>query len=55
MLARRGALRGGIAPTTVTLPALPVPAGTYRLVVRVVPQVNPGTILVQQSGDYVVG
>jgi hypothetical protein len=55
MLARRGALRGGIAPTTVTLPSLRVPAGAYRLVVRVVPQVNPGAILVQQSADYVVG
>ena len=47
MLARRGALRGGIALTTVSLPALPVPAGTYRLTVRIVPQVNPGTILLQ--------
>jgi hypothetical protein len=55
MLARRGALRGGIAPTTVTLPPLPVPAGTYRLVVRVVPQFNPGAILVQQSGDFTTG
>ena len=55
MLARRGAVRGGIAPTTVSLPALPVPAGTYRLTVRVVPQVNPGTILVQQSADLTVG
>ena len=55
MLARRGALRGEIAPATVTLPALPAPAGTYRLVVRVVPQVNPGAILVQQSADLTVG
>jgi hypothetical protein len=55
MLARRGSLRGGSAPATVTLPALPVPAGSYRLVVRVVPQVNPGAILVQQSGDLTVG
>ncbi|HEY2935621.1 MAG TPA: D-glucuronyl C5-epimerase family protein [Gaiellaceae bacterium] len=55
MLARRGAVRGGIVPTTVTLPALPVPAGTYRLTVRVVPQVNPGAILLQQSADLVVG
>jgi D-glucuronyl C5-epimerase C-terminus len=55
MLARRGSLRGGTAPVTVTLPALPVPAGSYRLVVRVVPQVNPGAILMQQSGDLTVG
>jgi hypothetical protein len=55
MLARRGALRGGAAPTTVTLPQLPVPAGTYRLAVRVVPQVNPGPILVQRSGELTVG
>jgi hypothetical protein len=55
MLARRGALRGGVAPTTVTLPALPVPAGTYRLTVRAVPQVNPGTIFLEQSADLTVG
>jgi hypothetical protein len=54
MLARRGSLRGGIVPATVTLPPLPVPAGTYRLVVRVVPQFNPGAILVQQSADFTV-
>jgi len=55
MLARRGALRGGIAPATVTLPPLTTPGGTYRLVVRVVPQVNPGALLVQQSADLTVG
>jgi hypothetical protein len=55
VIARRGAVRGGAAATTVTLPPLAVPAGTYRLKVRVVPEVNPGAILVQQSSDLVVG
>jgi hypothetical protein len=56
MLARRGSLGGGgIAPATVTLPPLAVPPGVYRLVVRVVPQFNPGPTLVEQSGDLTVG
>ena len=55
MLARRGALRAGIAPVTVKLPALPVPAGTYRLTVRLVAQVNPGALYVQQGPPVAVG
>ena len=48
MLARRGALGAG-APATVKLPALHVPAGVYRLAVRLVGQVNPGALFVQES------
>jgi hypothetical protein len=55
MLARRGALRAGAAPATVRLPALPVPAGSYRLVVRLVTQVNPGAIFTQQSDPIAAG
>jgi hypothetical protein len=49
MLARRGSLAAGAPPATVTLPRLPVPAGTYRLRVRLVARVNPGTVVSQRS------
>jgi hypothetical protein len=54
MLARRGALQGGAPSATVTLPALPVPAGSYRLTVRLVNQVNPGAVVAQQSPPITV-
>jgi hypothetical protein len=55
MLARRGALKAGAVPTTVTLPARPVPPGSYRLVVRLVTQVDPGAIFSQQSEPIPAG
>ncbi len=54
MLARRGALGAGV-PATVKLPALRVPAGVYRLAVRLVGQVNPGALFVQESEPITVG
>ncbi len=55
VLAARGALRGGAAPTTIHLPALPVPAGAYVLDVRLVSRTNPGPVRLLQSPPLTVG
>jgi hypothetical protein len=44
VVATRGALSGGAAPTTVVLPKTTLPPGTYRVDVRLVSQVNPGPV-----------
>jgi hypothetical protein len=44
VVATRGALAGGAAPTAVVLPAAKLGAGPYRLDVRLVSQANPGTL-----------
>jgi hypothetical protein len=44
VVATRGALAGGAAPTAVVLPAAKLGAGPYRLDVRLVSQANPGTV-----------
>jgi hypothetical protein len=49
VLARRGALAGGAAPASITLPAVPVPAGSYRFTVRLVTQSNPGPVQLLES------
>jgi hypothetical protein len=48
-VAARGALRGGIAPSTVTLPSAKLAPRSYRIDVRLVNQVNPAPILRQVS------
>src|SRR5581483_11020315 len=55
VLARRGALAGGAAPATVTLPAARVPPGTYVLSLRLVNQSNPAPIRLLQSSAITVG
>jgi len=54
VVARRGAARAG-APIAVSLPRTTLRAGTYRLDVRVVSEVNPGTVSSVLSGPLVVG
>ena len=49
VVAARGALTGGTPPTTVTLPKAKLTPGTYHLNVRLINQVNPGTLLRLQS------
>ncbi len=44
LVARRGALRGGATPATITLPAAKLGAGPYRVGVRLVASVNPGPV-----------
>ena len=55
VLARRGALRGGGAPQTVTLPRRKLPPGLYRLDVRLVSRVDPGRVTRQTSPWFTVG
>src|SRR5262249_29962873 len=54
MLARRGSLTGGRPASTVLLPALRVPPGTYRFTVRLVSRVNPGPLLVERGPTFAV-
>jgi len=49
VVAARGALRSGTAPSTVTLPSAKLAPGSYRVDVRVVNQVNPAPVLRQLS------
>ncbi len=49
VVARRGALRGGGAPATVTLPQAKLGAGPYRVGVRLVASVNPGAVTTVES------
>ncbi len=49
VLARRGALASGKAPTTVRLPKLPLAPGSYTLNVRIVAQTRPGPIELRTS------
>jgi D-glucuronyl C5-epimerase C-terminus len=49
VVATRGALRGGPAPSTVTLPSAKLAPGSYRIDVRLVSQVNPAPVLRQLS------
>jgi hypothetical protein len=44
VLARRGALAGKAGASTVRLPKIPLPAGSYTLTVRLVSQANPGPV-----------
>jgi D-glucuronyl C5-epimerase-like protein len=44
VVAKRGALAGGAAPTAVVLPAAKLGGGPYRLDVRLVSQANPGPL-----------
>lgn len=53
--ARRGALTGGAAPATVTLPKVKLAAGSYTIDVRLTPQVNPGTVTQLTSGPLAAG
>jgi hypothetical protein len=55
MLARRGSLAAGTKAATVVLPRLPVPAGSYRLAVRLVARVNPGPLTVERGPVVHVG
>jgi hypothetical protein len=50
ILARRGGLDGGAAAQTITLPKRKLPAGSYRLDVRLVSQVDPGAVKRVRSG-----
>jgi len=54
VVARRGALRGGVAPVTVTLPRAKLKPGSYLLDVRLVNQVNPGGVFRQTSPPLTV-
>lgn len=55
VVARRGALRGGMPPVTVTLPQTKLRPGTYSFDVRLVNQVNPGPVTEQTSPPLSVG
>jgi hypothetical protein len=45
-----GGLAGGAAAQTITLPKRKLPAGSYRLDVRLVSQVDPGAVKRVRSG-----
>jgi hypothetical protein len=49
VVAKRGSLRGGGAPTTVTLPQTTLGQASYTLDVRLASRVNPGPIVDQAS------
>ena len=55
VVAKRGALRGGAAAATVTLPRTTLKAGTYTIDVRLVAQVNPGAVARLTSPELPVG
>ena len=55
VVAARGALRGGTASSTVTLPSAKLAPGSYRMDVRLVSQVNPAPVLRQLSDPLAVG
>jgi len=54
VVAARGALRGGAAPATVALPRAKLAAGTYRVDVRLVNQVNPAPLVRTESAPLAV-
>jgi hypothetical protein len=53
--ALRGSLNGGDPPKTITLPKRTLPAGGYRLDVRLVSRVGPGAVMRQLSPLLTVG
>jgi hypothetical protein len=53
-VATRGSLTGGAA-RTIALPRTTLKAGTYRIDVRLVAQVNPGAVTRLTSDPLVVG
>ena len=53
--ARRGALAGGAAPATLTLPKVKLGAGAYTIDVRLNSQVNPGAVTELTSGPLATG
>jgi D-glucuronyl C5-epimerase C-terminus len=55
VVARRGALRGGMPPALVALPQAKLKPGAYRLDVRLVNRVNPGPVTQQLSPPLAVG
>ena len=55
VVATRGALRGGFAPMSITLPKTKLKPGTYRIDLRLVNQVNPGTVIQQTSPPLAAG
>jgi hypothetical protein len=50
LVARRGSLNGGDVPRTIILPKRQIPAGSYRLDVRLVSRVDPGAVERERSG-----
>ncbi len=50
LIARRGSLNGGDVPRTIILPKRKLPAGSYRLDVRLVSRVDPGAVDRERSG-----
>jgi D-glucuronyl C5-epimerase C-terminus len=44
VVAKRGAMNGGAAPATITLPSAKLGAGPYKLAIRLLAQVNPGEL-----------
>jgi hypothetical protein len=55
LVARRGALNGGAAAQTITLPKRKLPNGRYRLDVRLVSRVDPGVVKRMRSAFLTVG
>jgi hypothetical protein len=55
VVARRGALRGGMPPVTVALPQTKLKPGSYTLDIRLVNQVNPGPVTEQTSQPLSLG
>jgi hypothetical protein len=55
VVARRGSLNGGDPPTTITLPERSLRAGSYRVDVRLVSRVGPGTVTTRRSALLSVG
>jgi hypothetical protein len=55
IVAQRGALRGGAAPATVSLPRTTLKPGSYTIDVRLVAQVNPGLVTRETSPPLTVG
>ena len=49
VVARRGALRGGVAPALIMLPRAKLGSGPYTFAVQLVAQVNPGAITKLES------
>jgi hypothetical protein len=55
VVAERGMLNGAAAATTIALPLRKLPPGRYRLDVRLVSRVDPGTVKRVRSGWLAVG
>jgi hypothetical protein len=55
VVARRGALEGGDAAKTITLPKRRLPGGRYRLDVRLVSRIDPGAVARERSGLLTAG